>query len=67
MASAVSWMLLSRNERNFILSCQRTVGDSKETAGVKPEEGGDDVKSHTCPGLHTCYLAGTKSCEAVTS
>ena len=27
------------------------------TAGVKPEEGGDDVKSSCplCPGLHTCY------------
>ncbi len=32
-------------------------GDSSETAGVKPEEGGDDVKSAwpLCPGLHTCY------------
>ena len=32
-------------------------GHSKETAGVKPEEGGDDVKS-SWPlrlGLHTCY------------
>ena len=30
---------------------------SSETAGAKPEEGGDDVKS-ACPlrlGLHTCY------------
>ena len=28
-----------------------------ETAGDKPEEGGDDVKSSCplCPGLHTCY------------
>ena len=28
-----------------------------ETAGVKPEEGGDDVKSSwpLYPGLHTCY------------
>jgi hypothetical protein len=28
-----------------------------ETAGVKPEEGGDDVKSSwpLCLGLHTCY------------
>ncbi len=27
------------------------------TAGGKPEEGGDDVKSSRplCPGLHTCY------------
>ena len=31
--------------------------DSSETAGVKPEEGGDDVKSSwpLCPGMHTCY------------
>ncbi len=30
---------------------------SLETAGDKPEEGGDDVKSAwpLCPGLHTCY------------
>ena len=30
-----------------------------ETAGDKPEEGGDDVKSSwpLCPGLHTCYNA----------
>ena len=28
-----------------------------ETAGDKPEEGGDDVKSSCplCPGLQTCY------------
>ena len=33
------------------------VGDSWDTAGDKPEEGGDDVKSSCplCPGLHTCY------------
>ena len=32
-------------------------GDSNETAGVKPEEGGDDVKSSwpLWPGRHTCY------------
>jgi hypothetical protein len=30
---------------------------SRETAGDKPEEGGDDVKSAwpLRPGLHTCY------------
>src|SRR4029077_3242136 len=34
------------------------VGDSRETAGEKSEEGGDDVKSSCplCPGLHTCYI-----------
>lgn len=48
----------SRNERN---PCDqlpaRQGGDSDQTAGVKPEEGGDDVKSSwpLCPGLHTCY------------
>ncbi len=33
------------------------VGDSRETAGVKPEEGGDDVKSSwpLWSGLHTSY------------
>ena len=35
----------------------REGGHSCETAGDKPEEGGDDVKSSCplCPGLHTCY------------
>ena len=43
----------SRNERNPC--CQLQV--SGETAGIKPEEGGDDVKSAwpLCPGLHTRY------------
>lgn len=48
----------SRNERNpycLLPACKD--GDSDETAGDKPEEGGDDVKSSwpLCPGLHTCY------------
>ena len=32
-------------------------GHPRETAGVKPEEGGDDVKSSCplCAGPHTCY------------
>src|SRR5699024_2445814 len=39
------------------LSCQHSVGHFKVTAGDKPEEGGDDVKSSCplCPGLHTRY------------
>ena len=42
--------------------------DSKETAGVSREEGGDDVKSSwpLCPGLHTCYngaYRGLRNCE----
>ncbi len=34
-----------------------SAGDFGGTAGAKPEEGGDDVKSSwpLCPGLHTCY------------
>ena len=48
----------SRNERNPCPYLPASnVGNSKETAGDKPEEGGDDVKS-SWPlrlGLHTCY------------
>ena len=32
----------------LVFSYQHSVGDSGETAGDKPEEGGDDVKS-ACP------------------
>jgi hypothetical protein len=40
-------------------------GDSNGTAGVKPEEGGDDVKSSwpLCPGPHTCYNGGHKAMQ----
>ena len=43
----------SGNERNP--RCMLQV--SYRTAGIKPEEGGDDVKSawSLCPGLHTRY------------
>ncbi len=57
-ARVVRCWVKSRNERN---PCRmlpaRYGGNSCETAGVKPEEGGDDVKSSCplCPGLHTCY------------
>ncbi len=56
----------SRNERNpcpYLPASK--VGNSKETAGDKPEEGGDDVKS-SWPlrgGLQTCYNVGTKGCK----
>ena len=57
-ARVVRCWVKSRNERN---PCPylpaRNGGNSKETAGDKPEEGGDDVKS-SWPlrlGLHTCY------------
>jgi len=44
----------------LVLSCHHSVGHSKETAGDKPEEGGDDVKSSwpLHAGLHTCYNGG---------
>ncbi len=48
----------SRNERNpYLWLPTRNGGDSKETAGDEPEEGGDDVKSSwpLWVGLHTCY------------
>ena len=51
----------SRNERNPRLQLPaRLGGHSEGTAGDKPEEGGDDVKSSwpLCPGLHTCYNGG---------
>ena len=57
-ARVVKCWVKSRNERN---PCPylpaRNGGNSKETAGDKPEEGEDDVKSSwpLRPGLHTCY------------
>ena len=57
-ARAVKCRVKSLNERN---PCRQLpagqAGDSGETAGVKPEEGGDDVKSSwpLCLGMHTCY------------
>src|SRR3981189_2653721 len=57
-ARVVRCWVKSRNERNpcSVLPASY-VGDSQRTAGDKPEEGGDDVKS-SCPlrlGLQTCY------------
>ncbi len=39
------------------LVASSSAGHSRGTAGVKPEEGGDDVKSSwpLCSGLHTYY------------
>ena len=51
----------SRNERNPHLQLPPgKAGHSEETAGDKPEEGGDDVKSSwpLQAGLHTCYNGG---------
>ena len=57
-ARAVRCRVKSHNERNPY--CQLLTGDAEdsgETATVRCEEGGDDVKSARplCPGLHTCY------------
>src|SRR6202048_4314982 len=57
-ARVVRCWVKSRNERNPCLQLPAgKAGDSGGTAGVKPEEGGDDVKSSwpLCLGLHTCY------------
>ncbi len=59
-AHVVRCRVKSLNERNPYLQLPASnVGDSEETAGVKPEEGGDDVKSSwpLCLGLHTSYNA----------
>ncbi len=59
----------SRNERNPHLQLPSgKAGHSGETAGDKPEEGGDDVKSSwpLRAGLHTCYNggdSGRRRCE----
>src|SRR5438046_9557221 len=57
-ARVVRWWGKSRHERNPRSQLPAShVGDSGGTAGVKPEEGGDDVKS-SLPlrlGRQTCY------------
>ena len=63
-ARVVRCWVKSRNERNPCpLLPARNGGNSRETAGDKPEEGGDDVKSSwpLCPGLHTCYNGSYKA------
>jgi hypothetical protein len=60
-ARVVRCWVKSRNERNPRLQLPAVLaGHSEGTAGDKPEEGGDDVKSSwpLCPGLHTCYNGG---------
>ena len=59
-ARVVRCWVKSRNERNpcpVLPAGPCGAGDSRETAGVNSEEGGDDVKSSWSlrPGLHTCY------------
>ena len=55
VVSSCREVLLNRNEQP--LSLVATQEHSNETAGDKPEDGGDDVKSSwpLRPGLHTCY------------
>ena len=57
-ARVVRCWVKSRNERNpYPLLPTGKAGNLRETAGDKPEEGGDDVKSSwpLWVGLHTCY------------
>ena len=67
-ARVVRCWVKSRNERNPCLVLPAGpcgAGDSRETAGVNSEEGGDDVKS-SCPlclGLHTCYIGRYKGLQ----
>ena len=60
-ARVVRCWVKSRNERNPYLQLPSLLGGHSEgTAGDKPEEGGDDVKSSwpLRAGLHTCYNGG---------
>src|SRR5690606_23571420 len=66
-ARVVRCWVKSRNERNPCpLLPARNGGNSRETAGDKPEEGGDDVKSSwpLRPGLHTCYNGAYRGLQA---
>ncbi len=64
--------LKCHNERNpYFQLLTGHAEDSEETAVVRCEEGGDDVKSARPlrPGLHTCYNGGvqkaaTQQCDA---
>ena len=62
-ARAVRCRLKCHNERNpYLQLLTGHAEDSGETAVVRCEEGGDDVKS-SCPlrlGLHTCYNGENK-------
>ena len=65
-ARVVRCWVKSRNERNPHLQLPPgRAGHSEETAGDKPEEGGDDVKSSwpLWAGLHTCYNGGDRGTQ----
>src|SRR4030081_1713399 len=62
-ARVVRCWVKSLNERNPRLQLPSGyAGPFGETAGAKPEEGGDDVKSSwpLRAGLHTCYNGGDR-------
>src|SRR5918912_1632253 len=62
-ARVVRCWVKSRNERNPRLQLPAgRAGHSRGTAGDKPEEGGDDVKSSwpSWAGPHTCYNGGDR-------
>src|ERR1700682_1075897 len=66
-ARVVRCWVKSRNERNPHLQLPSgKAGHSAETAGDKPEEGGDDVKSSwpLWAGLHTCYNGGDSGVQS---
>ncbi len=66
-ARVVRCWVKSRNERNpFCQLPSGNAGNSGDTAGDKPEEGGDDVKSSwpLRPGLHTYYNGGDNGQQA---
>ena len=66
-ARVVRCWVKSRNERNpCLLLLTGKAEHSGGTAGDKPEEGGDDVKSSwpLCPGLHTCYNGWNKGSQS---
>ena len=65
-ARVVRCWVKSRNERNPRLQLPSGyAGHFGETAGDKPEEGGDDVKSSwpLRAGLHTCYNGGDRGMQ----
>ena len=65
-ARVVRCWVKSRNERNPRLQLPSGLaGHSEGTAGDKPEEGGDDVKSSwpLQAGLHTCYNGGDRGTQ----
>ncbi len=67
-ARVVKCWVKSRNERNPCLQLPSGyAGDSGETAGDKPEEGGDDVKSSwpLRQGYTRATMVGTMGCDTV--